>query len=77
MAEINSIASLYLLWKYQRRRLRVHNIIQRWTKLLAVILYIIVYYNIKLRESANGNNYFLLHVAVQSGLQRLNADRPP
>ena len=67
LAEITPTASLYLLWKYQRRpRTRrqslIHNIIRRHTPLLAVILYIIIisYLDIELRESANGNNHFLL-----------------
>ena len=60
LAEITPTASLYLLWKYQRRpRTRrqslIHNIIRRYTPLLAVILYIIIisYLDIELRESAN------------------------
>ena len=63
MAEITTIASGLFM---------VHNIIRRNTQLLALILYIILYryyIDIKLRESANVNNHFLLHVAIHSGLQ--------
>ena len=74
-----------MLWKYQRcgrtqdHHQWTHNNICRCTQLLAVIynLYIILYYIdlIELWEPANGTNQFLLHVAVQSGLQGVKADR--
>ena len=55
---------------------RVHNVIRKRTQLLAVILNILLYrYYIGLQESARGHNHSLLHVADQSGLQGVDADR--
>ena len=74
-----TIVSLYLSWKCQRclrtqhRSVWVHNMIVGAHSFWAwyYIFYCFIMIIIELRESANGNNHFLLHVGPQGG----NADR--